>query len=42
LVAPLQPRFDASLNKLARDIQKHLRMTPGIGSNTLWVCEKPA
>jgi SAM-dependent methyltransferase len=41
LVQPLSPRFGAPINALARTIQSHLPLEPGIGSNVLWVLEKP-
>ncbi len=41
LVQPLPPRFAAPINALARQIQLHLPLDPGIGSNVLWVLEKP-
>ena len=40
LVAPQDPRFDAPINKFAREIQDRMDFKPGIGSNTLWVFEK--
>jgi SAM-dependent methyltransferase len=42
LAAPEPPRFDAPINDLARQLQLHAPMLPGIGSNALWVLEKPA
>src|SRR4030095_13230537 len=39
---PEPPRFDAPINDLARQLQLHAPMLPGIGSNALWVLEKPA
>ena len=42
LVAPDSPRFDAPINDLARLIQLHDDPRPGVGSNVLWVLEKPA
>jgi SAM-dependent methyltransferase len=41
LVAPLAPRFNAKINDLAGQIQKHIPYQPGHGSNVLWVFEKP-
>jgi ubiquinone/menaquinone biosynthesis C-methylase UbiE len=41
LVAPDKPRFDAPINDLARALQTEAPMTPGYGSNLLWVLEKP-
>jgi ubiquinone/menaquinone biosynthesis C-methylase UbiE len=40
LVAPDSPRFDAPINYLARVLQTEAPMTPGYGSNVLWVFEK--
>ena len=40
LVSPDQPKFDALINDLARRIQELLPLTPGIGSNVLWVLKK--
>lgn len=40
LVAPQTPRFDARINDLAREIQRHAPMLPGYGSNVLWVWGK--
>ena len=41
LIAPQKPQFDARINSIAREIQQMLPMTPGIGSNVLWVLRKP-
>ena len=41
LVSPQPPRFDARINTLAREIQEHSPMEPGLGSNVLWVLQKP-
>jgi SAM-dependent methyltransferase len=41
LVQPLPPRFAAPINSLARNIQLHLPFDAGVGSNVLWVLEKP-
>jgi SAM-dependent methyltransferase len=41
LVQPLPPRFAAPINALAREIQLHLPLDAGLGSNVLWVFEKP-
>jgi ubiquinone/menaquinone biosynthesis C-methylase UbiE len=41
LVQPLLPRFAAPINSLARKIQLQLPLDAGIGSNVLWVLEKP-
>jgi SAM-dependent methyltransferase len=40
LVLPQQPRFDAKINSLAKELQLRTEMKPGIGSNTLWVLRK--
>lgn len=40
LVAPQPPRFGARLNDLAGQIQRCLPMTPGVGSNVVWVFRK--
>lgn len=40
LAAPDPPRFDAAINDFARQIQERTPMTPGYGSNSLWVLEK--
>jgi len=42
LVMPQRPRFDARINDLAARIQEAMPFTPGYGSNTLWVFEKPS
>ncbi len=41
LISPQRPEFGARINTLARAIQAHAPMLPGIGSNVLWVLEKP-
>jgi ubiquinone/menaquinone biosynthesis C-methylase UbiE len=41
LVQPLPPRFAAPINSLARKIQLQLPLDAGVGSNVLWVLEKP-
>ena len=42
LVAPEAPRFNAPINDFAREIQRHAGAQAGVGSNVLWVLEKPA
>jgi ubiquinone/menaquinone biosynthesis C-methylase UbiE len=42
LIAPLPPRFGAKINSLAKDIQLQLPFDHGIGSNVIWVLDKPA
>ena len=41
LVSPQKPRYDARINDLARKIQMHTPKDSGLGSNVLWVYEKP-
>jgi SAM-dependent methyltransferase len=41
LVQPLPPRFAAPINSLAHEIQLQLPFDAGVGSNVLWVLEKP-
>lgn len=41
LIAPQNPRFESHINTLARELQDNLPMTPGLGSNVLWVLRKP-
>jgi ubiquinone/menaquinone biosynthesis C-methylase UbiE len=41
LVSPQQPRFSARINDLAHKIQDHLPKDSSLGSNILWVYEKP-
>jgi ubiquinone/menaquinone biosynthesis C-methylase UbiE len=41
LAAPQEPRFDTRINELARRLQSVTKLRAGIGSNTLWVFEKP-
>jgi SAM-dependent methyltransferase len=41
LVAPQAPRFSARINVLARAIQLQLPFKPGVGSNVLWILQKP-
>ncbi len=41
LVQPLPPRFAAPINTLARKIQLRLPLDAGVGSNVLWVLERP-
>jgi hypothetical protein len=40
LISPMQPKFEARINSLAREIQENTPMTPGLGSNVLWVMQK--
>lgn len=40
-IAPETPQFDSKINDLAREIQNHLPFEPGIGSNVLWILDKP-
>ena len=40
LVSPKPPTFDAKINDIARSIQESLPLSPGIGSNVLWVAKK--
>jgi ubiquinone/menaquinone biosynthesis C-methylase UbiE len=40
LVAPQPPRFTARINALARHIQTHVPLAPGVGSNIVWVYGK--
>lgn len=40
LAAPLPARFGARINDLARLVQAELPLTPGIGSNVVWVFTK--
>lgn len=40
LAAPLPARFGARINDLAREVQAELPLTPGIGSNVVWVFTK--
>ena len=41
LIRPHAPRFAARINVLARELQEHSPMQPGLGSNVLWVLQKP-
>jgi len=41
LVVPQQPTFNARINDLARKLQEKVPLTAGIGSNVLWVLDKP-
>ena len=41
LIAPQRPSFGARINELARSIQQQSPFAPGLGSNVLWVLEKP-
>ena len=41
LVSPQKPRYDARINDLARKIQTHAPKDSTLGSNILWVYEKP-
>jgi SAM-dependent methyltransferase len=41
LISPQRPRFDARINDLARRLQEHMPLSPGIGSNVVWILEKP-
>ena len=40
MVAPVKPRFDSKYNEYARLIQAHSALTPGYGSNTVWILQK--
>jgi hypothetical protein len=42
LIAPQRPSFDAKINELARFVQEHVPLAPGLGSNVLWVLNKPS
>jgi ubiquinone/menaquinone biosynthesis C-methylase UbiE len=41
LIAPETPRFRSKINDLARQVQMGLPFAPGVGSNVVWVLEKP-
>jgi len=41
LAAPQPVRFGARINDLAREVQSALALTPGMGSNVVWVFAKP-
>ena len=41
LISPQPPKFGARINTLAREIQEQLPLQPGLGSNVLWVLQKP-
>jgi len=40
LVAPLEPNFDAPINRIAYSIQKNMDYRPGFGSNVIWIFQK--
>ena len=40
LIEPQKPRFEAHINTIARQILESIPMSPGLGSNVLWVLEK--
>jgi SAM-dependent methyltransferase len=42
LIAPQRPQFGARINELARRVQENRPLRTGLGSNVLWVLEKPA
>ncbi len=42
LVAPERPRFRSKINDLARQVQLGMPFLPGVGSNVVWILEKPA
>jgi len=41
LVSPQKPRYEARINELARKIQMYTPKDSSLGSNVLWVYEKP-